>query len=625
MKHTEEWRKLFFDLSDQAFFDLVRNYLGDIHTPFNKHKLLEQLEAFLLKKSNLEQIISMIDSADAALLTAVDCLGKASIEQLYTLFGDEEPYYSFYTHFMDLEERLLICPVREEKGGHTVVLSPLFRDVLRQRVIDMDLFLGCQKASIKKPSKYAWYEVPVIAAYLSSFMAKKGKTTGVGSSPNLAPEDGEIIKKILIKHSLLYQTGRQLLPVKENFRNLFSLTNSEVSQSFIQSYLAANPLEALIYKNMRADRCYSDKAFARLVRVTAYLAGLEPGDIQTHKMNLVQAALVAEENSGLIKLAAVQGSEAGKIVVQPDFSLYVQGALSIEENITLSFFAEIRELDIISRWEVTRESFMRGIRSGTSAATFIRLLEEKSGSPLPQNILFSYKSWEEECQGIAVYRGCVIKVDGRFSQLLENNAVFKGYVKEKLSEGIYLVLEQDFPEAMKVVANISGQSLALPLDNRPWEALPPAVEPECRGCFQYYEKPDSEEQKGTIPDKFLKKIETLDITDEQKDILSAKVNRKLILSEKQLENGDIRYELMEAGGIDYNKKVRLCQHVIEVGGAFLELTLGDDDTLLINPLRIKKMGNDMVVIGDEIPVGGQVQVPLRKVRYMRKIRTSLMG
>ena len=102
MKPTEEWRKLLFNLSDQAFFDLVRNYLGDIHTPFNKHNLLDQLEAFLLNKSNLDQIVSMIDSSDAALLTAIDFLGNPSVEQLYALFSDEKPYYSFYTHLMNV-------------------------------------------------------------------------------------------------------------------------------------------------------------------------------------------------------------------------------------------------------------------------------------------------------------------------------------------------------------------------------------------------------------------------------------------------------------------------------------------------------------------------------------------
>ncbi|MBR5672149.1 MAG: hypothetical protein IKX02_01755, partial [Spirochaetales bacterium] len=374
----------------------------------------------------------------------------------------------------------------------------------------------------------------------------------------------------------------------------------------------------------RADRAYSDKAFARLVKCSAYLVGLEVGDIQTHKDNLLKTSLAVEDSTGLRKLTSVQTAEEGKIVVQPDFSLYAQGALSFKDNMTLAFYSEIRDLDVISRWEVTRESFMRGIRSGISAGSFIKLLEEKSGSPLPQNILFSFKSWEEECQGIAVYRGCVIKVDGRFSKLLENNSHFKKYIKERLSEGLYLVSEEDFPEAMKVVESVSGQSLALPPEKKSSEVPSPAESRSFRQ-FQNYEKLASKTKKHDISAKLLNKIETLDITQEQKDILADRVHRKLILSEEQLEGSGVRYELMEARGIDYNRKVRLCQHVMEVGGAFLELSLGAEEILLIKPVQLKKSGNDMLVIGDEIPDGAPVQIPLRKVHYMRKVRTSLMG
>lgn len=625
MKPTEEWRKLIFDLSDQAFFDLVRNYLGDIHTPFNKHNLLDQLEAFLLKKTNLDQIISMIDSSDAALLSAIDFLGKASMEQLYSIFSDEQPYYSFYTHLMNLEERLLICPVREEKGVQTVVISPILRDELKKRVIDIDLFLGCRKTAVKNNSVYSWFDVPVISAYVSALLAKKGKTSAVIPWRNLSSEHEEIIKDILVKNSLLNQTGRHLVPVKENFKALFALDNSEVSHFFIQSYLGIDQLEAFIYENMRTDRSYPDRAFARLVKCTAYLAGLDEGNIQYHKEHILKASLAAEDSKGLRKLVPVKDAGEGKIVIQPDFSLFVQGTLSLEENITLAFYSEIRDLDVISRWEVTRESFMRGIRSGISANNFIKLLEEKSGVPLPQNILFSFKSWEEECQGIAVYQGCVIKVDKRFSKLLDNNSTFRKFMKERLSDGLYLISAEDFPEAMKVVENISGQSLALPPEKKTADVFTSTVIENNFSQFKKYEKPAVKTKKVDISDKLLKKIESLDITQEQKDILADRVRRKLILSEEQLDGSSVRYELMEARGIDYNRKVRLCQHVMEVGGAFLELSLGSEETILMKPVQLKKSGNDMLMIGDEIPDGTPVQVPLRKVRYMRKVRTSLMG
>ena len=617
MKPTEEWRKLIFALSDQAFFDLVRNYLGDIHTPFNKHTLLDQLETFLLSRSNLEQIFSMIDSSDAALLSAIDLLGTASVEQLYTLFSDEKPYYSFYTHLLNLEERMLICPVRGERGVQAVVISPLFRDELKKRVFDIDLFLGCRKAPVKKSSTYSWHDSPVIAAVVSSLISKKGKSLGV--------KYGDMLKDLLISQSLLHQSGRHLVPVMDNLRVLIAKSEPEISRFFIHAYLSSDPVDVYLYENMRSDRSYPENAFRRLVLCTAYLAGLAAGDIQKHKERLLKAGLVEESSTGLRKVTNVPASAEGTIVVQPDFSLYVQGLLTFEDSMMLALYADIRELDVISRWEITRESFMRGIRSGISAASFINLLEAKAESSIPQNILFSLKSWEEECQGLAIYRGCVIKVDERFSKLLDSNSTFKRHVKEKLADGIYLISDEDFPDAMKIVEGVSGQSLSLPWENKSASIPSTVLADNASGRFVSYDKPASSVKKKDNICKLLEKIEALDITKEQKDILTDRIRRKLILSDKQLVEGGIRYELAEARGIDYTRKVRLCQYVIDEGGSFLELSMGTEGTLLMKPTSMKKEGNDLLLMGEEIPDGSPVQVPLRKVRLVRKVRTSLMG
>ena len=617
MKPTEEWRKLFFDLSDQAFFDLVRNYLGDIHTPFNKHTLLDQLEHFLLNKTNLEQLFSMIDSSDAALLSAIDLLGTATIDRLYAIFSDEIPFYSFYTHLLNLEERLLICPVQGKKGTRTVVISPLFRDELRRRVIDIDLLLGCSKASEKKKTSYCWYDVPVIAAYVSSLLPKKVRSLNL--------EHGDIIKDILISQSLVRQSGRHLVPVMDNFRDLFGMEWTDVSSFFINSYLSSDPVEMQLYENMRNDRSYPEAAFRRLVLCTAYMSDLEPGDIKNHKERLVGAGLAWEDDSGLHKVTSFPSSEKGKIVVQPDFSIYVQGDMNLRESMMLALCSEIRELDVISHWEITRESFMRGLRYGISASSFMGLLESMSGNPLPQNILFSFKSWEEECQGIAVYRGCIVKVDQRFSKLLESNSTFRKYVQEKLADGIYLVSDEDFPVAVKVVESVTDQSLVLPWEKKASSIVIPVPDTHISERFSCCERPADPAKKRDNSEKLLEKIASLDITQEQKDILADRLHRKLILSEKQLKDSSTRYEFVEARGIDYTGKVRLCQHVLEAGGSFLELSMGSEDTILMKPVQMKKTGNDFLITGDEIPDGSPVQVYLRKVRLVRKVRTSLMG
>ena len=59
------WKSAFVTLPDSAFFDIVRNYLGDVSTPFNKHRLFDRLVSFLKKRETVRRIISLIDSDDA--------------------------------------------------------------------------------------------------------------------------------------------------------------------------------------------------------------------------------------------------------------------------------------------------------------------------------------------------------------------------------------------------------------------------------------------------------------------------------------------------------------------------------------------------------------------------------
>lgn len=70
-EHVVAWREALVRLSDQHFFDLMRMYLGAIRTPFNKQRLIEELSAFLRKKDNKDIIVSLLDSFDLMILSAV--------------------------------------------------------------------------------------------------------------------------------------------------------------------------------------------------------------------------------------------------------------------------------------------------------------------------------------------------------------------------------------------------------------------------------------------------------------------------------------------------------------------------------------------------------------------------
>lgn len=46
-----EWSASLVQLPDTHFFDLMRLYLGVLKTPFHKQRLVQQLSAFLDRKS----------------------------------------------------------------------------------------------------------------------------------------------------------------------------------------------------------------------------------------------------------------------------------------------------------------------------------------------------------------------------------------------------------------------------------------------------------------------------------------------------------------------------------------------------------------------------------------------
>ena len=46
------WEQSISSLSDSRFFDIMRLYLGEIETPYNKQRLIEQLAGFIKNPVN---------------------------------------------------------------------------------------------------------------------------------------------------------------------------------------------------------------------------------------------------------------------------------------------------------------------------------------------------------------------------------------------------------------------------------------------------------------------------------------------------------------------------------------------------------------------------------------------
>ena len=57
------WSEAIASLPDKQFFNIMRLYLGEIKTPYNKQRLVSQLATFIRNPENTKSIITLLDSS----------------------------------------------------------------------------------------------------------------------------------------------------------------------------------------------------------------------------------------------------------------------------------------------------------------------------------------------------------------------------------------------------------------------------------------------------------------------------------------------------------------------------------------------------------------------------------
>ena len=150
-------------LPDDEFFAIMRNYLGKLQTPFNKHSLIDDLANFLLREETAERVLSMIDKEDTLLLTSINFLTGTDIHELHDFLGPEWSFMSIHHLLLNLEERLLIY--RDAESGR-IRISPVFDELFKTKVFDTDLLFPSMDC---KNEKYPdiWFTDALVTAFVS--------------------------------------------------------------------------------------------------------------------------------------------------------------------------------------------------------------------------------------------------------------------------------------------------------------------------------------------------------------------------------------------------------------------------------------------------------------------------
>lgn len=185
------WRECLTTLPDSIFFDLMRMYLGEIKTPYNKQNLIQQLGAFLHKEQVQKNILMLLSPLECQIITAVALLNHPNLETLTAFFSGTLTFSQLQEKLMSLEERLLIfrnthkLPPRQQPA---FCLNPILEPVLAQRIAPSNLL------PLPKGFQNQDYHLPLpqlSPTLLAAFFAF------VREVPDLCRQDGSLKKRMI--------------------------------------------------------------------------------------------------------------------------------------------------------------------------------------------------------------------------------------------------------------------------------------------------------------------------------------------------------------------------------------------------------------------------------------------
>ena len=497
------WRDYLTTMNDSSFFDLMHMYLGEIQTPYNKQKLIEQLSSFLRKEEHKSTIETLLSENDILILNAVYFIPCATQQKIADFFKESFSLFQVNDALKNFENRLLVF---QTDGIYKI--NPLLQKNL-EKYFDLSVLLENQTECSSSQDFYTG-NICMSPLFLASIYSL------VATYPSLCKLDGTFKKKItesLPKFFPSVSDSNQILLLINAAKRLglFSQTENEVliNRERWNSFSELSFLEQMILLavssvarfTINTSQNYASQLYALLLSVPengltekklmklGYLINEKNSVVASNSDNfrapvrnrlsqIIAAASSQNEDSAeeepkdafemIIKNAIKFGLFTATAITDEDEKIYIpcdllktaqigdnmpETQLSIDANfaITILGFKSLKSIlpildvsefvsyDSVMQLEVTKKSCFRGFDSNMTADSVKQLFEKYSMHSVPQNLIFSIDEWYDIFNSAQVYQGFILQVSQPKRRLVEGNAEFSRHIKKILADGIYLL------------------------------------------------------------------------------------------------------------------------------------------------------------------------------------------
>jgi hypothetical protein len=423
----------------------------------------------------------------------------------------------------------------------------------------------------------------------------------------------------------------------------------------------AAPVFALAPGSAAIDTLCAALAQAGLLRGTPQAYGLPASaPAAGGKGALAEPGTTAEPGPPLLVLDA------------PHFCLAYPG-IGFADALALAFFTAVRETGQVFRFELTRESCLRGFERGLGAADMEKLLTRLSGNRLEPSLSWTLQDWEKRSAEVSLFEGAVLALSPERCYLAETEPL-AGLIRRELAPGLYLLDSGDqAAEALRKAGvdiftrsrgqpetesggNAGGIMGPAPAYN-PYPSLKkqPAGYQDAESSAMIHAagavSPLCGDEAEALKTRFHRALGSRPLSAPERKELASRVERKLVLAESQLSSASVRGEKLEARNLDYVGKASIAKYAINSRSRVEVVWPAADgeQRMLGIPLALEKSGRETILViedcraqgeaepphgtdsaqGDSIPgntvriPGDTIRIPLGKISLLRRIKKSM--
>ena len=600
MNHFQDWKNWLLTLPESVFFSLTRNYLGQLPTPFNKHRIFEELNGLLNQPKVQNLLAASLDELDHRILTIIALLDKTPDTSIRNLLTDLGSPWMLYQRLINLQERLILYKNLE----NIYRLTPPLEGKFRSQVIRIEEFFPSfrRRGEIDEPG-WSWdglllafrsfllHSPPTLK--IDGTMGKRDRKDWKSRFPHFAqhPEEGKLFLETTAAEGL-WAVGPEGWTLKEGpWEQLKALSTKDRALRLCSRAITTtsspscqwNLKEGMfliesLWETLDPQRIYPVETLTRVLKIILAKRRLSQKEMTLPLKTLKILGVLVEEGGGNFalnrRMLPFPPSEAGG-TLHPNYELTLPPAPDFAAALSPLRAFELIRYDLTGQYCLSQESYGRSQRGGKKTSS-TALLEKWIGRTLPQNISFSLNQWDGQLRDVRLLEGLVLKVSKERIPLIEQNPLFPPHILETLAPGVYLMdprRKNEWEEALLK----TGITTLPPVEQtrttiREEGRLEPAF-PSPRGiALPIHPAQSPEEYPPPDRESLFARLKELKLSEEEAEELSNRIRRGIILFPEQLSPEIARGEIRTVKGLDYQAKVQLIQETLASGQAYLEIS-----------------------------------------------------